>query len=95
VYRLGNVTNEHLGVGAIAQRTFWQLYVHDNPADYDNIDTITQQLIQLFHESGPFPAYDILQTRYLETSRDLDDEIFKTIVRYVRFESMRLAPVFA
>jgi len=87
VYRFGNVTSERLGQGSTANRVFFQVYVHDKPADYTRIDQICAALIGALHQSGPFPGEHILDTIWLETSRDLDDEYFQSVMRYVRFQS--------
>lgn len=90
VYRLGNDTDENLGgEGATdpqPHRTFFQVYVHDTPGDYDQIDAIITELKNAFRAAGGSPANGILAVRYLEVSRDLDDQTLGTILRYVRFQ---------
>jgi hypothetical protein len=88
VYRMGNTTNEHLGHNSTAHRRFFQVYIHDRPADYSRIDTLCALVIAALDQSGAVPEHNILETSWLETSRDLDDEVFHTIVRYVRFQTV-------
>lgn len=91
VYRMGNDTNEALWDdqpdNPSAGRQFFQVYIHDKPADYDNIDNLVKQVIDALVNATP-PA-GIIAVRYLETSRDLDDATLGTIYRYVRFQLVR------
>lgn len=91
VYRMGNDTNEALWDdqpdNPKAGRQFFQVYIHDKPADYDNIDTLVTKVINALVNTPPPPG--IIAVRYLETSRDLDDATLSTIYRYVRFQLVR------
>lgn len=89
VYRMGNETNELFSEDAqMPHREFFQVYIHDNPSDYMQIDELGK-LVRAALVGGPYPAYKILRVNYLETSRDLDDDVMRTIVRYVRFQAVR------
>lgn len=86
VFRMGNRTNEELaedmpGVG----RQFLSIYLHDVPADYSQIDRMEMAVIHGLNLASSEPD-SIITTRYLETSRDLDDQALKTIYRYLRFQ---------
>lgn len=88
VYRLGNETNELFSEDAqMPHREFFQVYVHDNPADYMRIDDLCK-LVRTSLVGGPYPDYKILRVNYLETSRDLDDSTMRTILRYIRFQAV-------
>jgi hypothetical protein len=65
---------------------FFQVYVHDEPADYVQIDMMVSLVIAAFKYAEYSVANRIITTRYLETSRDLDDAVLATIFRYVRFQ---------
>ena len=87
-YTIGNATDERLSETSIAYTQFFQIYVHDVPADYQTIDKIVKRIIKKLHgSSGQATGYDILNVRYLETSRDLDDVTLGTIMRYIRFQA--------
>lgn len=89
VYRVGNETNELFSEDAqMPHRVFFQVYIHDNPSDYMRIDDLAN-LVRAALVGGPYPDYKILRVNYLETSRDLDDDVMRTIVRYVRFQAVR------
>lgn len=86
VYRFGNRTNEDLaedmpGVG----RQFLSIFLHDVPADYSRIDQMEMAVIHGLNLANSRDE-GIITTRYLETSRDLDDQALKTIYRYLRFQ---------
>lgn len=86
VYRFGNRTNEDLaedmpGVG----RQFISIYLHDVPADYSRIDQMEMAVIHGLNLAKS-PEEGVIAARYLETSRDLDDQALKTIYRYLRFQ---------
>jgi hypothetical protein len=86
VYRFGNRTNEDLAedmpqVG----RQFLSIYLHDVPADYSRIDRMELAVIHGLNLAGS-ASEGVITARYLETSRDLDDQALKTIYRYLRFQ---------
>lgn len=85
---LGNDTSEGLGEDVDLHRQFFTLYVHDEPGDYSRIDDIVTQLkhalVNAFNKEA-----GVITVRYLETSRDLDDETLNTILRYIRFQAIR------
>lgn len=86
VYRFGNRTNEDLAedmpeVG----RQFVSIYLHDVPADYSRIDQMEMAVIHGLNLAKS-ASEGIITARYLETSRDLDDQALKTIYRYLRFQ---------
>lgn len=88
VYRMGNETNEQFSEDAqMPHREFFQVYIHDNPADYMRIDDLAKA-VRAALVGGPYPDYKILRVNYLETSRDLDDDVMRTILRYVRFQAV-------
>ena len=89
IYRVGNETTESISEDAqTPHRVYFQVYVHDNPADYTKIDTLCQEVRQAL-VGGPYPDYKILRVAYMETSRDLDDDTMRTIFRYLRFQAIR------
>lgn len=85
VYRLGNETNENLAETSTAHRVFFQVYVHDRPADYSGIDALMVPIRDLLLAAAP--AGHVLQIMWRENSRDLDDEFLGSIMRYMRFEA--------
>ncbi len=89
VHRLGNaspipwtgdVTEEQL-----PQQRYFSIYVHDTKGDYTRIDGMLDLLRLWLPTVAPVPTENILEVRYLEMSRDLDDAAFDTIQRYIRF----------
>lgn len=87
-YTIGNATDERLSETSIVYTQFFQIYVHDVPSDYQRIDQIIKRIIKKLHGAkGNTPGYDILNVKYLETSRDLDDVTLGTIMRYIRFQA--------
>lgn len=86
VYIFGNRTNEDLSEDLpTVSRQFLSIYLHDVPADYDRIDKMELAVIHGLNLENSVPDR-ILTTRYLETSRDLDDQAMGTIYRYLRFQ---------
>jgi len=84
---MGNDTDMRLAEYDVAPHTqFFQVYVHDEPADYDRIDDMVKLVIAAFKYVESSAVNRIITTRYLETSRDLDDAILNTIFRYIRFQ---------
>lgn len=88
VYLLGNSTDQQLADEDYdADRQFWQVWVHDRPADYTKIDAIQDRIRAIFKNGQSVPD-KVLTTIHLERSRDFDDEILKTIFKYARFQSI-------
>lgn len=87
IYRFGNRTNEDLSEADTedVSRQFFLVYIHDVPSDYSQIDEIEMAVIHSLNLANSAPE-GIITTRYLETSRDLDDQALGTIFRYVRFQ---------
>lgn len=89
VYTIGNATDEQLSEEPEGpERQFFQIYIHDEGADYELIDQIVARVKTLLRNAGDKDS-GILTTIYLETSRDLDDETMGTILRYIRFVSIK------
>lgn len=85
VYRMGNETNENVGEGFTAHRKFFQVYIHDRPADYSGIDALIPTVRDLLIAAAP--SGHVLKIFWRENSRDLDDEFLGSIMRYMRFEA--------
>jgi hypothetical protein len=92
---MGNITSEVLAddeqlvdSDILPNRSFFQIWVHDDPADYDQIDQICHDVIRAIRGQGD-PTSGIMTTRYLETSQDLTDATLGTICRYIRFQFVR------
>lgn len=86
VYRLGNDTSEQLSEEDVhPHRQFFLVYVHDVPYDYQKVDEGCSLVIRAFR-GWTSAADNIMQVRYLETSRDLYDSVLDTVYRYVRFQ---------
>lgn len=85
VYRIGNETSENLGAGMTAHRKFFQIYVHDVPADYSRIDALIPSIRDAVEAAAP--SDHVLEIMWRENSRDLNDEFLGSIVRYLRFEA--------
>jgi len=86
VYRMGNETDEQFSESRMPKRHFFQVYIHDQPADYQQIDSVMALVRDAFKAAGSSPEDNIMQIVYLETSRDLDDPTLGTIMRYMRFQ---------
>lgn len=87
VYRLGNETDWELAEVDVFPRTvYFQIYVQDDPADYDRIDAIIAAVKTAFRTVNGSPANKVIQSRWMETSRDLDDQTLNTIFRYMRYQ---------
>lgn len=87
VYTIGNSTNEHLSDYSLANRQFFTIFVHDEPADYTKIDDVVKVVKNLLVGASD-PASKVMIVRHLETSRDLDDQTMGTILRYIRFQAI-------
>jgi hypothetical protein len=85
VYHIGNDTSEQLAEDHPAHRIFFQVYIHDEPGDYQKIDDIGDRVKVLLLGQGS-PSNQIINTRFLECSQDLSDETLRTIFRYLRFQ---------
>lgn len=85
VYRMGNETNENLGSGMTAHRKFFQVYIHDRPADYTRIDGLMVPIRNALVAAAP--SGHVLEIMWRENSRDLDDEFLGSVMRYMRFEA--------
>jgi len=88
VFHMGNDTNEMLADEHTASRQFFQVYVHDEPGDYQQIEDIVRAVKSALVGKGS-PEDGVITTRYLETSQDLDDETLRTIFNYIRFQFIR------
>lgn len=86
VYRIGNESPDNIGAGATAHRVYFQVYIHDKPADYSRIDDLVVKVQNVFDLDGS--VGEVVEIIYLETSRDLDDAFFGSIMRYVRFQAV-------
>lgn len=67
------------------EQRYFSIYAHDNKGDYSRLDDTLDLLRLWLPTMAPAPAYRILEVRYLEISRDLDDAAFDTIQKYIRF----------
>lgn len=85
VYHLGNDTSEGLSELHLAHRQFLQIWVHDEPGDYDLIDEVGDELKELFTGAGSKVDH-VITTRFLERSADFNDQVLGTIFRYLRFQ---------
>ena len=87
VYRMGNDTDLNFAErDAFPHQWFFQVHAHDEPADYSQVDNLITLSIASFRAAIVPADSGILQVRYLETSRDLDDQVLGTIMRYARFQ---------
>jgi hypothetical protein len=89
VFNFGNRTSEDISEELPGvSRQFLTIFIHDVPADYSRVDQIETALIYGLNQANSEPDA-IITTRYLETSRDLDDQALGTIYRYVRLQLIR------
>jgi len=89
VYTIGNSTSENLAEEDYRpERQFFQVYVHDKPADYSRIDDIVKAIKDTLVGQRSL-EHSVMIIRHLETSRDLDDSTMKTIMRYIRFQAIK------
>lgn len=87
VYTMGNETSEALSEDEPnPQRRYCQVWVHDQPLDYTQIDQLVTLVIEAVTGGAPDAEYGLIRGTYLETSRDLDDEATGTGFKYVRFQ---------
>lgn len=87
VYRMGNDTDMAFAdEDKFPHQQFFLVYAHDEPADYSKVDDILTASIAAFRATPRSVQYGITTTRYLESSRDLDDAILLTVMRYARFQ---------
>lgn len=85
-YTIGNATNDQLGEGTITYNQFFQIYIHDEPGDYQLIDKLLKRTVHILDNAhGVHEEYDIMHVQHLESSRDLDDVTLGTVMRYIRF----------
>lgn len=88
VYLMGNATDQALAEENVeAVRQFWQVWIHDSPADYARIDAAHDRIREIFKNAQSVPD-GVLTTLHLERSRDFDDELLKTIFKYARYQSI-------
>lgn len=92
VYHIGNATDEQMAddeqlveINRSPRRQFFQIYIQDQPADYSLVDQGVGLVKAAIRGVGS-PTDNIITTRYLETSQDLNDDVLGTIFRYVRFQ---------
>lgn len=89
MFNFGNRTTEDLSEEIPeVSRQFLTIYLHDVPADYSRIDEMEMAVIHGMNQASS-DGDSIITTRYLETSRDLDDQALGTIYRYVRLQLIR------
>lgn len=88
VFRIGNETSELLAEEDVTpRRVFFQIYVHDTGPDYQIVDSAVEAVKKALLGKKSVPD-NLMQTIYLETSRDLDDQTLQTVFRYVRFQAI-------
>lgn len=88
VYTIGNSTSEDIAEeDAFPERQFFQIYIHDRNGDYGIIDNAVSAVKAVLINKGSAPD-NVIMIRYLETSRDLDDQTMGTITRYIRFQAI-------
>ena len=87
VYSIGNSTSELLSEDMDPGRQFFQIYVHDEGADYSRIDDHVAIIKDGLRNQQSREA-GIINIIYLETSRDLDDQSMGTLMRYIRFQAI-------
>ena len=89
VYTIGNATDVLLSEEPdTPERQFFQIYIHDEGADYTRIDEGVKRVKKLLRHQQNAEA-GIIDIIYLETSRDLDDVTMNTILRYIRFQAIK------
>lgn len=81
-YTLGFQTDLNLSETVRPSRHYFQIYVHDRPAYYGNINGILSAISNL---SLWTPHKEVFGFEWMENSRDLDDDTLGTIMRYARF----------
>lgn len=69
-------------------KQFFQIYIHDEPGDYDRIDRLVQAIKKSLNLTQDKDA-GVITIQHIETSRDLDDDTLGTIFRYLRFEAIK------
>jgi hypothetical protein len=92
VYKLGNSSPEQLSETIDPDWQYFQVWVHDyedpDTADYMRIDAVLAQVRAAFRNASSAEE-GIIQTVYLETSQDLNDETLNTVMKYSRFQLVK------
>jgi hypothetical protein len=70
-----------------AQRQVVQVWVHDSPGDYFQIDGILEQVKNILEHVREGNPVGFLGIRHLQTSPDLWDNLTKHIVRFGRYSA--------
>lgn len=92
VFGLGNSTNDDIAEeDYLAERQFFQIWVHDEMTEYGGSYLKINQIIPLVKQrliGAKSPAQGIITTKYLETSGEFSQQTMGTIFKYVRFQSI-------
>jgi hypothetical protein len=92
VYGLGNSSNEDLGDPTAndyeAERQFFQVWIHDEPGDYQLIDDLAEMVKRRLVGMN-VPQYHITTIAFLETSAEFSNQTYNTIFRYIRFQAIK------
>lgn len=86
---LGNNTNESLAEDQdhTAHRQFFQVWIHDEGASYQQIDDMIAVVKKLLTNQQD-PASMVTTVHWLETSQEFANETYNTIFRYIRFQAI-------
>lgn len=66
------------------RREYMQVWAHDDPGDYMQIDEILR-LCRVAIEAT-IPVEDFLEAKWIETGVDLRDDVMESIMRYSRYQ---------
>lgn len=89
VLRMGLSSVEQYVTGT--QSTYFQLWAHDDPGDYHQIDQILSEARAALLRASPETGF--FEFRYFETSQDFMDDLLGTILRFSRFQAITRDPL--
>lgn len=89
IFGLGNQTNEDLAEDSdhIANRQFFQVWIHDEGGDYGLIDEAVEAVKRALVNASS-PSDNVTTIVWLETSAEFNNETYNTLFRYIRFQAI-------
>ena len=90
IFGLGNDTNEDLAEDTDheAHRQFFTIWIHDEGPTFTTIDDLIP-IIKARLQNAQDSDAGVTMVRWLETSSEFNNETYKTVFRYCRFQAIR------